>query len=507
VRSDGLRKLAKVKLSRSESGAHHVFSTYGQSIDVKISRTDLPSKRGFPYVSFVNWLRYLVEYDQLEHLVGVKDLGEMNKILLTFWDKFSKIHTEHVISTKDTAFRKMCIPVLLHGDEGRGLKKKQLMVLATHGILGKGCSHSMNDDGGEALRLNMVGNTWLNHFLQCVLPISLYNETPEAFFHMLDLQAKEYKQLFEEGLVVQGRRYYVCCVGVKGDAPFISKSGKFERAFTRRPTRASSKKAADGICHLCLAGKENYDFPVPFEEYGVQRPAWLWTVGSVCPYSEPSPLLQIPFEIGGTTEALWCFDLFHNFHSGLGKYFASSAVCICLELVQLSIDDAFNFITADFNSYCRRNKESPYHKRLTKALFGVEQGFQDCPDGGWSKGDFTRLVLKWFGDYTSRHVLGKTNDQLYLKCVSLALCILWYSFVLVGVGVLNMGISISKFACFPTAAFPVRLKQPWRSTSAWEGSTVRVFSSQQPGQNALRDKVCNFYVATLGWLGKAMKDK
>jgi hypothetical protein len=124
VRSDGLRKLAKVKLSRSESGAHHVFSTYGQSIDVKISRTDLPSKRGFPYVSFVNWLRYLVEYDQLEHLVGVKDLGEMNKILLTFWDKFSKIHTEHVISTKDTAFRKMCIPVLLHGDEGRGLKKK-----------------------------------------------------------------------------------------------------------------------------------------------------------------------------------------------------------------------------------------------------------------------------------------------------------------------------------------------------------------------------------------------
>ncbi|CAL1150925.1 unnamed protein product, partial [Cladocopium goreaui] len=358
--------------------------------------TDLPSKRGFPYVSFVNWLRYLVEYDQLEHLVGVKDLGEMNKILLTFWDKFSKIHTEHVISTKDTAFRKMCIPVLLHGDEGRGLKKKQLMVLATHGILGKGCSHSTNDVGGEALRLNMVGNTWLNHFLQCVLPISLYNETPEAFFHMLDLQAKEYKQLFEEGLVVQGRRCYVCCVGVKGDAPFISKSGKFERAFTRRPTRASSKKAADGICHLCLAGKENYDFPVPFEEYGVQRPAWLWTVGSVCPYSEPSPLLQIPFEIGGTTEALWCFDLFHNFHSGLGKYFASSAVCICLELVQLSIDDAFNFITADFNSYCRRNKESPYHKRLTKALFGVEQGFQaeaavainECLGGLYREGVF-----------------------------------------------------------------------------------------------------------------------
>ena len=84
VSSVGLRKLAKVKLSRSESGAHHVFSKYGQSIDLKISRTDLPSKRGFPYVSFVNWLRYLVEYDQLEHLVGVQDLNEMNKILVTF---------------------------------------------------------------------------------------------------------------------------------------------------------------------------------------------------------------------------------------------------------------------------------------------------------------------------------------------------------------------------------------------------------------------------------------
>ena len=69
-----------------------------------------------------------------------------------------------------------------------------------------------------------------------------------------------------------------------------------------------------------------------------------------------------------------------------------------------------------------------------------------------------------------------------------------------------MNLSISKFSCFLTAAFSVRLKQSWRSTSAWEGSTVRAFSYQHPGQNLLQDKVCNSYVATLGWRGNALKE-
>lgn len=437
VKSRGLQMLRRVDLDRSESGAHNVFRKMGQSIDVKISKTDLPNKGGYPFVKFTSWLRYLVEYDNLECLVGVQDVKDMKLLLTTFWQRFEELFPTHVITTRaegvDGFRRCQCIPVLYHGDEGRSLKRKALMVLSSHGALGKG-THAANsmqsqEELGDLLgplRLNMIGNTFCNHFLQCVIPVALYQENPEVLTHMLDLQATEFSHLFWNGEVINGDRYFIACVGVKGDSPFLSKSGCFDRAFTRRPRAPSSRKPAGGICHLCVAGKEDYApngavVEVPFEELGVEWPAWRSTVGMVCPYSTPSPLLQIPNEVGGDQASLWKFDLFHNFHSGVGKYFASSAIIVCLELVEASIDESFRIITDDFLQWCSRNQESPYHRKITKALLGVEHSFQDCPDAGWSKGDFTRLILQWFGDYASREVVGKTVDPLYLKCVSLAL--------------------------------------------------------------------------------------
>ena len=296
------------------------------------------------------------------------------------------------------------------------------MVLSTHGVLGRGSHKSNSNDTHDPhgpLCLNMIGNTWLTHFLQCVLPIGLYNETPEDFYKMLDIQAKEFEELFWKGVDINNQRFFVCCIGVKGDAPFLAKSGMFLRSFSRRPTRASSRTAAAGVCHLCCAGKEDYEVDVPFEEYGALSPVWLQTCGVLKPYLERSPLLQIPSEASGTTEKLWNFDLFHNWHSGMGKYFSSSAVVVCLELVQDSIDGAFAQLTADFRVYCTRNHESPYHKKLTSTMFGVNQSFLDWPDAAWSKGDFTRLICKWFEDWCRRHVDEKTDDPLYLKCVAL----------------------------------------------------------------------------------------
>ena len=434
VQSRGLKMLKRVNLKRSESGTHTVFKKFGQSIHVKISTTDLPTKMSFPYVKFSSWLRYIVEYDNLDCLVGTGDVEKMRPMLTTFWKRFEALYPHHVICDRaegDRDFhRSMCIPVLYHGDEGRGLKKKQLMVLSTHGCLGKGNSHSNlgktqaeleNPDG--PLRANMLGNTFCNHFLQCVMPISLYGEAPEAFEHMLQLQADEFAKLFWDGIVIQNQRFFIACVGIKGDSPFVQKSGLFDRSFTRRPRAPTSRTAAVGICHRCLAGKENYQvngvhIDVPYEELGVETPMWRGTIGVTPPYSAPSPLLNIPYERSGDQTGMWKFDLFHNFHSGVGKYFASSVVVVCLELIDASIDESLRIISSDFLEYCKREKESPYHKKITKALLGIEHSFKDCPDGGWTKGDFTRVMCQWFDNYASRKVVGKTVDNFYLKCVS-----------------------------------------------------------------------------------------
>ena len=420
--SKGLKALGRVKLKKSEAGAHRVFARFGQSLPIKIARVDLPSKSRFPYVPFEHWLRYLVQQDQLDQLCGTRDLPDIREALKEFWSKYQEIHSTHEIFARAAAGSiclDLTIPVVCHGDEGRGLKRKQLMVFSCAGILGKGSSHEDEDVKTSPLRLNMKGRTFLTQFLSCVMPIGLYNKSPESLMKVLDVQAREFRMLFEEGVVIDDKRFFICCLGMKGDAPYLSKSGCFERNFARRPTRPTSRKGCVGICHVCMAGDETREPYAPYEDYGSQHPAWKDTMFAERPYSVPSPYFQIPFEQGGATpEAMFRFDLFHNWHMGLGKNFISSAVCICLELVDATIENAFKIITADFQAYCTNKRESPYHKRLSGSLFGVEGSFNEWPDGGWSKGDFTRLLCKWFQNYCERQVIGCTEDPLYLKCVT-----------------------------------------------------------------------------------------
>lgn len=430
--SKGLKKLAKVSLRKSEVGSHKVFRDHGASLDVKISRCDLVSKSGFPYVKFGDWLKYIVESDLLQYLVGTNDLKAMRSDLNLFWSRFQKSHPDHKMFDANEPGAPqnhgMTIPVVVHGDEGRGRKKKQLMVLSVMGVLGEGSSRCNSKDGKgtavdseRSLFLNMIGSTTLTHFLSCVLPIGLYNHTPEAYYQVLDLQAKEFATLFAHGVEVRGRTYYVSCIGVKGDAPYLAKTGQFSRNFARKPTASSSKKPCEGICHQCDAGREDLPHSVPFEQIGVEEPVWLQTVGLHDCAELGSPFRQIPFERDGTPGSfakLFRYDLFHNVHLGVGKAFASSAVCMVLELMEgYSIGDAFGKITEDFQSYCRSVQECPYHKRLTSSLFGVSSSFKDCPAGGWNKGDYTRLLLQWFQDYCDRNVIGKTTDPVYLLCV------------------------------------------------------------------------------------------
>lgn len=419
-KSKGCQALASVKLKKSETGAHKVFRAFGQSLPIRLSRTNLPTLKRFPYISFSTWFRHLVKNDELQRLVGVQDHLQIQDRLLKFWDHYFHVDKEHIIYDRHMA-GDLCvsrtIPVLHHGDEGRGYKKRQLMVLATHGVLGMGSLHDQRMKEKGHLPLNYKGNTYLTHFLTCVLPISLYGDCPESFDHMLDVIACEFRDLFLNGIVVDGVKWWICCLGVKGDAPYLTKSGHFDRSFYRRPTAATSRTPCIGVCHLCCAGKEDWVQPVPYEDFG-ESPSWIQTIGLLKPYSELSPLFKIPFSYDGERcEAIFRFDLFHNWHSGIGKAFASSAAVNYLDLIEASsLEKKLEILTADFQMFCRKYRHSPYYKRLTKALFGINS-LQDQPAGSWTKGDYTRLMCEWLEDSFPRFLDGRTADPLHLKMV------------------------------------------------------------------------------------------
>lgn len=190
VASSALKQLGRVNPKNSERDCHAVFRKYGQSLPVPISKMDLDSKKNFPYVKMSAWLTYLVQYDLLEHLVGCRDIAVMQATLKRFWSLYRNSNPDHMMYHGNAGAPlcpEMTIPVVQHGDEGRSLKRKQIMVVSTTGVLGHGSSHcpglSFNDVAEDAnpLSLNMVGHTWLTHYLHGVLPINLYNETPESF--------------------------------------------------------------------------------------------------------------------------------------------------------------------------------------------------------------------------------------------------------------------------------------------------------------------------------------
>lgn len=233
--SKGLKALAAVKAKNSESGTHNVFKQFGQTLPIKVSRVDLPSHKNYPFVRFSTWFQYLVKQDQLDKLVGVKGIQEMEVRLIDFWNKFFDSHPNHEIYERHLNGQLdagRTIPVLHHGDEGRGYKKRQIMVVSTHGALGKGSRHDQFLTNPDHLPLNMLGNTYLTHFLMFVMPVAFYGDCPEAFDKMLQVAAEEYRDLFYNGIEVNRKNFGYAALVSRVTNPMLPNPATFRDHFT-----------------------------------------------------------------------------------------------------------------------------------------------------------------------------------------------------------------------------------------------------------------------------------
>lgn len=423
-----MQALANVNMHHSENGAHRVFREFGQALPVKISRIDLPSKKRFPFVKCSDWMKYLAETDRLNLVVGSQKLSEVQPLLREFWDRYRSVAPTHEIYQREQQGLLDCsrtLPLLHHGDEGRGYKKLQVMISSTHGLLGNGCR--MTDPGklnptvvggvDDPMKLNMVGNAFLTHFIHFLMPVAVYKETPQAFDMLMEALAKDYASLFYDGFKVESEQFWACCVACKGDSPFLVKAGHFDRSFYHRPLKAQSRTAGVGVCHACCAGKEDWVPRVECEEFG-SNPTWLQTVEVLCPWTIRPPFLDIPRELDNPNgERFFQMDLFHNFHLGAGKYFISSAVVSIIDslLVGSSWGERFEKLTDEFSAFCKQRKFHAYYKKLTAEMFGVATNQQNCPKGNWPKGDQTTMLAMFLEDFCDRHVVGRVHDPTLVK--------------------------------------------------------------------------------------------
>ena len=214
------------------------------------------------------------------------------------------------------------LPVLMHGDEGRGRKKSPFLVTSFHSVLGFGTNLANSERKRRkylSMKLNYCGSTNTSRMISGCLPKMSKDEA--ALQDLLTYTTGDCWRMLEHGVLdADGQRYHAACINAVGDWMWLAKAGNLERSFSnvpKKPLVAGSRPK--GICHLCLAGRPGFAF-----ENLSSDPAWLGTLFTPGdePWKSKPILLSLPHD-PARAAGFFAYDLWHAFHLGPGKTFVA----------------------------------------------------------------------------------------------------------------------------------------------------------------------------------------
>ena len=360
-----LLELSRIRPKDAEESCHKLFRKYGLCLplDIETINAGPADLAKLPVVKISSYVKYLLDYDKLDVLVGVVE-DEMEPLLEEFWARYKSLHPEHqlfVLADNTQVVLKRTIPLFAHVDEGRTYKSKALLVLSVHGCLGKG-TRAYNKRQKHVKKvhvkqsempLNYVGSTWATHFSFASLLRSSMNKHPEALDALMQSFSADLKLCSTAGIASSSgnRKVWVQVIGLKGDLPALSKVAGFERSFARVPKKAVSKKPCPGICWMCLAGVEEPRH-VPFEDMRPQA-AWQTTMYQQRPWVDDPKVLEGVALEPSRPESWFLTDIWHNFHNGLAKFWVANALVMFLYTPGMvpvrSVEGRLEWLSNDFS--------------------------------------------------------------------------------------------------------------------------------------------------------------
>ena len=169
------------------------FRRHGLSLDVDIHWLTLPSTKDddtlFPVILVSDLVEALGRSGNMQRLWGDVPEDEVQATLLEFWRRYAQDSPDHEVyraSREGSVSLARSIPYLIHGDEGRGLKKKGVMLLSIQGILGRGTRTFMErfkdarSEGQKRMGLNIGGHSFGSRLLFAAMMKKHY-ENPEPW--------------------------------------------------------------------------------------------------------------------------------------------------------------------------------------------------------------------------------------------------------------------------------------------------------------------------------------
>lgn len=394
------------------------------------------------YISPVSFVRFLLMHAPELLMGGVIAQNEGSRHLEDFWRNYRHSHPTHRLFQENHPVRRPAntIPACFHGDEGRGKEKGNTVVMMFEACLGVGTAENIrhkrrNDQCNDcylrdscAKRFkttegnmtvacdarpvplsacqahNTKNNSYLTKFVLSVLPNDFY-KFGNALEVVLTKICEDFRYLFEEGVSVHNKTWFLGLTGLKGDLKWYEKIANLHRCF--------NKQCGAGLqmCHECEAGTPQY----PWED-GSHHPVWGNVLYQSRPWNQTPIIVNIPFEPpGGAPEKILRRDLFHNTKVGLLRDFVASSILLLIFLgyfkdgrpgVSNKIDVCLERAHRSFYLFCRTTQSKAGLRSFTPTFLNYKKS--TCY--GWinAKGSDVTLLIKWLCVWVG----GLLNDPL-----------------------------------------------------------------------------------------------
>ena len=370
----GVGALSTIRLAQAESGIHQAIARWGMTLPLEIAYWNKGIKYA-PMLRVQTWFEYFMVRRSKILLGGFeREDPAVPHLLESFWRAFRFDEPTHSVYSHHQDSLSTCVPVFLYLDEGRGLRKSPILVVALETLFGQDTAKEFNkirkkkkwDD--ETLwsiqNHTCAGSPLVTRLLLYVLPNKAYKGKRNQFWYqVMDQVAQDLARTFHDGVRINGRKWYPILVGCKGDAPALAKLGRMTRTFQHLTGKG-------GICCHCLAGRPGLSWEDMRDDA-----AWRATLHCERPWldSKPSCLALVPYS-DAAPERMFRSDPMHLIKLGISRHFIASAIVLwglwdVWAGCRNSVEKTLALAETDFFFCCRTEiHQTPHLKGLTREL-------------------------------------------------------------------------------------------------------------------------------------------
>lgn len=414
--SIGIQEWANSTAKNSERSAQAIMAKQRTKLDIPVKEI-VCDGTSIPWISPESWLPFLVKNGLWPILCGASlhDYDGARSNLTQFWKNFQKIHPTFELFNTDYDLTRT-VPCLLHGDEGRTLKKGGILITSLQSALGAGYNEKRvpkrRPSQQPNLQVNYGGHTFTTRYVVSCIPKTAYDEQPELYHEAMTHVAVSCRKLLDNGFADSqrgGEILRMCVIGIKGDAPFLAKAGRFYRGYNTSAKRGEERGPPKGLCPFCLAGTVLCEA----EEIATSTPKWLTTVGVKMPWVRTPGLVSHLLHDPADPSNLFKSDIWHVVHLGFGRSWIASTIQLILpQLPCANLDDKWAYLTDHYHTWCAQNRQQKHVKRITAYLMSYNDstGTMGC----WSKGALTSTLLHWLVDLLGD--VEKDGEGLLVRC-------------------------------------------------------------------------------------------